>query len=523
MSKGDWDIVLIQPPIWGNYRSPWEIAYYKGYLTSVGHRVLTVDLAVDALPLISDFAVEIRKAFKNAKVIHFFLTSTAFLTSLAEFFLIRLFYQQGSEAFQRATKSLLEMHCVLRGKKLDLLVSLFLNTHFFKTFDTWLKKKCLEIITHKPQFIGCTTHTISFPIALYILKIFKILAPEVLTIISGYQATMVPEAVMAACPWVDFVVKGEGETSYQRILCGEISQKMIVSDPDKRGLNLDRLSPPDYSDLDLSKYQYISILGSRNCSHRKCIFCQENSFWNQFRWATPRKIISDIKYLLEKHQQNKFDFVELGMEKYGAELAEEIKNSALNIQWMAAMRGENGTSEVIPRLKDAGCESLIFGYETGSPRLLAMINKNITLQSLLQSLKAAKDIGLKTKLSCITGLPSENETDFLQTLQFLETHCHLIDMVSVQSFKLLVNCPIAQTLHDENSPWGVVYDPDPSLEKIEDLLFAKRYRGEPSSLVGKLRELQARRKFIELGVDINYPTSIFNRPRDKNPGFLGVR
>lgn len=515
------DAALIQPPVWGNLRTPWEICYQKSFLEQNGYNTIALDYSIDALKPLTKFSKEIRKTVGDIFPTEVYLTSPSFLLSVAEYYLIRLFYQEEIDSFEEATKALMELRTVFRGERLIRLTELFLNNSFFNSLDMQLKEKCEKLVDMQPSYVSCTSHTITYPLALNILRIIKSLDPNITTVICGYESTMVAESTYHRCPWIDVVLRGESEKPLLQILRKKPRSRQIISNKDI--LNIDDTPPPDYTDLELSEYKRISLLGSRNCSYQKCVFCQENQFWSPFRLRNAKKLVDDMELLFERHGNPIFEFVDLGLEKFAAPLAEELERRGHEYVWSGTMRADINTPNVVRRLKKSGCESLCFGIESGSPKILKHMNKGTTPEIIASVLRETKTSGITSNVYCISGLPMETEDDFSMTLGFVEKNRDFIDMAAIQNFKALPDCPIGKDLLDGNGKWGIYHRHAPELSKIENLLCSVNFTGSPSYEDGLRREIHARRKFRELGIDMTYPTTVFSPSTDCESGILGIR
>ena len=76
--------------------------------------------------------------------------------------------------------------------------------------------------------------------------------------------------------------------------------------------------------------------------------------------------------------------------------------------------------DILARMKDSGCVSLYYGMETGSPRLLEIMEKNATLQHNLNAANWTWEQGLYTIYQLILAMPGENEETVDETLDFVK-------------------------------------------------------------------------------------------------------
>jgi hypothetical protein len=514
-------LTLIQSPVWGNLRTPWEIAYVKSFVEADGkHSVSTVDMALEALPLLEEFAAEIRHRVDDTFTMETYLSSLAFITSVSEFYLIRLFYEPDALEYKNALRALLSTKTTYRGDLLEKLTDSFIETSFTKRFDLMLESGCKRILDYGSDYIGCTTHITSFPIALYFLKLSKMISPNIRTVLSGYQATMCADEVYATCPWVDLIIRGESESGYLEILDTSVKTRRIF-DVINRPLDMNKMPPPDYRDLDMKKYKMISIMASRNCPHGMCNFCQEDAFWSVFRYKEPKLLVDEMETQFLRHGVTRFDFPDLDIRDFVLRLCDILRERQLEFRWSGAMRADRKTPPLLHTMGKANCESMFFGFESASPRLLKLMKKNITLDSLRDTIKIATALGIKTKLTCITGLPTETNEEFEMTLKYVEANRDYIGLVLVQSFKALTRSPIGYAIQQPENEYGLVRQDIPELARVQNLLYSYHYNGSPEPLETLARHIIARKFFRDLGVD-EKATLLSTNARHKKH-LLGIR
>ena len=63
----------------------------------------------------------------------------------------------------------------------------------------------------RPAIVGATAITPSIYEAERVLQIAKLAHPEVVTVLGGVHATFMYQQVVSAAPWIDAIVRGEGE------------------------------------------------------------------------------------------------------------------------------------------------------------------------------------------------------------------------------------------------------------------------------------------------------------------------
>ncbi len=157
---------------------------------------------------------------------------------------------------------------------------------------------------------------------------------------------------------------------------------------------------------------------SKGCVAR-CTFCHR--FIKGIRFIPPEICVERIKELRDKYNCGVFSF---GDECFGAdqkwlkEFCRQIK--PLNVRWTAAgMRVQNMSPEIIAMMKDAGCGSIVYGMETGSDRILQIMEKRASLQDNVNAFKWTLDAGLYTIPQLILGMPGENRETIEESAEFI--------------------------------------------------------------------------------------------------------
>ena len=188
--------------------------------------------------------------------------------------------------------------------------------------DEQLRQRLAEL---KPDIVGCTAITPSIYAAERVLQIAKETCPDAIRVLGGIHATFMYKQVLTEAPWVDVIVRGEGEEIFTELVqC--IDQGRWPADRAKiKGLaythgttivataaaatvkDLDKITP-DWTLLEWSKYIYVP-LGvrvaipnmARGCPFT-CSFCSQWKFWRDYRIRDPKKVVDEIESLVNDHQ-----------------------------------------------------------------------------------------------------------------------------------------------------------------------------------------------------------------------------
>lgn len=293
-----------------------------------------------------------------------------------------------------------------------------------------------------PDYAGITSTTPLIKKALSIAAKIKSFAPSALVAAGGPHPSALPEETLSAGD-IDCVVRGEGDYALPRIIAEglhtgipnlyykaggrtEISpvQGHLTSD-------LDTLPFPAYDLLRAEKYRQprlsarLSPLAymetSRGC-YARCVYCNKNICGFKLRMKTPSRVVDEMEHLLglgfrEIHIID--DIFTADMDRAEA-VCEEIMRRGLEFPWYprGGIRVDRVRPKLLAAMKRAGCYRIPFGVESGSQRVLDVIQKRITLEQAEAAVRMAREASLETECYFMLGLPTETEEDMRRTIEF---------------------------------------------------------------------------------------------------------
>jgi len=99
------------------------------------------------------------------------------------------------------------------------------------------------------------------------------------------------------------------------------------------------------------------------------------------------------------------------------EFCEELKKRKIEIDWGFSIRIDYIKEKTMKILADAGVNEFFLGVESGSQRILDMIDKHITVEKILYANKILGKLGIKARYSFMTGFPFEALGDLENTIK----------------------------------------------------------------------------------------------------------
>jgi tRNA A37 methylthiotransferase MiaB len=100
-------------------------------------------------------------------------------------------------------------------------------------------------------------------------------------------------------------------------------------------------------------------------------------------------------------------------------ICELIKKEKLNLIWGANARVDNVDLEILQIAKEAGCRQVTFGFESGSQRILDVLNKRTTTEQNRRAIELCNKVGIIPQGTVMIGSPTETIEDVEATQQFL--------------------------------------------------------------------------------------------------------
>jgi len=352
--------------------------------------------------------------------------------------------------------------------------------------DRWAE----DILSNNPIAVGLSLFMSSINASLVLAKRLKELNPDLPIIGGGAEVYRMKrifiDGVSEFSPikteavsekYFDILVLGEGEATLLELLntlkaksglnnvkgiMYHHNDNLILNNPRDFIEDMDTLCPPDYGDFLLSGYtkKSLPVCTSRGCINR-CTFCSDRPLWKTYRFRSPQKVIYDIEQLVLEYKINGFEVIDSnfnGDMQRLAQICDLIIKSGLQIEWSAKVSlREELSFKVLCKMRQAGCSSLAYGLESGSPGVLEDMRKNINLKTAERIIRDTHRAGIHANCFFIIGYPTETEEDFQMTLDFIQKNANYINR-----FDQITGCHIEEDsyLGLNAEKYGIVFKDD---------------------------------------------------------------
>lgn len=260
------------------------------------------------------------------------------------------------------------------------------------------------------DYIGLSSNAWGIQEAVQILKKIKNIP-----IIIGGQCTLWEG--LSKFPF-KHIIKGEGESALNHIIKHNPSEQIIQL--------------PNIKDIDALKYpergrctDTVPIFTSRGCPFN-CSFCSSQVFWGNTRFHSAGYFIDEVDFLLKKYPQIKtlyiYDDLFIAHKKRFDEIYEIWMKKGWNkrLKLKSFVRAGVFTLELAKKMKEMGFYEVRFGAESGSDRVLTLLNKGNTVADNQRTIDIARSIDLPVHASFMHHIPGETDEERQMTLDFIK-------------------------------------------------------------------------------------------------------
>ena len=191
-------------------------------------------------------------------------------------------------------------------------------------------------------------------------------------------------------------------------------------------INLNNLSFPAWDLLPVNSYDsllvekpFITMMTSRGCPYQ-CAFCFKQPMDKHIRYRSAQNIVDEIEYCMDKWGIKSVVFYDdtIGLNcKHLEDICWELLLRKVKIKWDALCRVDNTRPEILELMAQAGCCRIRYGVESGSPRILKMMNKRITYEQVHNAFRWTKEANIETLAYFMIGYLTETPGEIRQTVR----------------------------------------------------------------------------------------------------------
>jgi radical SAM superfamily enzyme YgiQ (UPF0313 family) len=339
--------------------------------------------------------------------------------------------------------------------------------HFGAPFETVAG----EVQKEKPDLVGISS--LFSPYYREVLSCCEAIRKriDVPVIIGGSHVSCDPLSMLRS-PFVDFVIRGEGERPLVEFIRAFRNRKnwedvpnlgfkkggAMVLNPLAENYSLETLPPPDFSDLSPKDYLFEKkplcfVVTSRGCPYQ-CSFCSVHAtFGRNVRSRGIENILEEIKkryddgYRIFDFEDDNIAFDAGEMKRLCRMLISELKMQDVRFLAMNGICYWHLDSELLELMRKAGFSHLNISLVTRNEEVNKKIRRPFDRDRYLAVIDMAFRLGFHITSYQILGLPLETLDSMVQTLVF---NARLPVLLGASPFYLAPGSPIAQDYGEFN-------------------------------------------------------------------------
>lgn len=286
---------------------------------------------------------------------------------------------------------------------------------------------------YNPEYLGVSVYSSSLKSAIKTIKIARSINSNVIVMVGGAHASICPDDFDGIA---DYVMQFEGEKTILDVVNGRVDKGIVFGE---RIADIDSLPIIDYTLLhNIEKYKkrdLSMLISTRGCPYA-CKFCSSPFLWKRrVTRKSVKRFVKEMRILKEEYGVEDFfitDDTFICDREWMLDFCNRVKE--LNVTWRCLGRIDQMESDLLDKMYGAGCRNVKLGIESGSQRILDMIDKKITVEQVLDISNLLAEKNINWSAYFMIGLPSETEEDIRKTQE-------LIKKISANNITLSIYTP----------------------------------------------------------------------------------
>jgi len=318
-------------------------------------------------------------------------------------------------------------------------------------------ERCVDdIVAAAPRIVGFTSAFNQNVPSLVLAKMLKLADPSIKIIFGGANCDgPMGAALHRAFPWVDAVVRGEGERVLPELardlitgspvrsqpgLCYRDGERSIVTDQlDEPTVPMDDVPTPNFDEY-FARLEETSFCAevlprlrlpyetSRGCwwgAKSHCTFCGLNGTGMKFRSKSADRVLEDLYAMAARYGQLKFQVVDNIMDmRYLQDLLPRLRDTRYDLSLFYEIKA-NLKKDHIRLFRDSGVDHVQPGIESFSNPILRLMRKGVTALQNVRLLKWCAEYGVRVNWAIIYGCPGEPPEEYARMAEVLPSLAHL--------------------------------------------------------------------------------------------------
>lgn len=268
-------------------------------------------------------------------------------------------------------------------------------------------------------------------------EIAKSVSGSILTVAHGANLKALPEETLRENPFLDVAIYSDPEpvvgdlakANYNPVnikgLCYRDNGVIKRNEP-YPFMDLDEFGFPTHDKITIELYRdplakrrpMTIVMAQRGCINA-CTYCMA-TLYGKWRKRSVSHVIEELKWIVGLGFKEAM-FFDCGLTndlKWANELLDKMIENKIDLTWWCTARSDRLNSDILKKMKSAGCHSVGVGVESADPTIIRNVRKNIDHKEMKNVVSEVKKIGLNIVAYFMLGLPGETHKTIEKTLNF---------------------------------------------------------------------------------------------------------
>jgi len=169
--------------------------------------------------------------------------------------------------------------------------------------------------------------------------------------------------------------------------------------------------------------EFVTLRTAKSCPF-SCSFCGFPARAGSYKYVGVELVEQELNEIREIGGVTTLTFIDDTFNVPKARFKDVLRMMIRNnygFKWNCFYRSDHGDEETIELMGKAGCEGVFLGVESGSDRMLELMNKTARRKDYVRAIPLLKAAGISTYASLIVGFPGETYETYRETVEFIET------------------------------------------------------------------------------------------------------
>lgn len=166
----------------------------------------------------------------------------------------------------------------------------------------------------------------------------------------------------------------------------------------------------------------MTVSTQRGCPYT-CKWCSTAVYGQSYRRRSPKIVAEELKDIQDTYNPDSIWFVDdvfTVSHKWLEDFVGEVKALNVTIPFECITRADRLNEQVIDWLKEAGCFRVWIGAESGSQKVIDLMDRRVDVNQVRNMIQMTREKGMEAGTFIMLGYPGETEEDIVETVNHLK-------------------------------------------------------------------------------------------------------